>query len=267
VKNILLLVHDDDGQEARFQAALDVVRAVNGHLSCLDVAILPALLTDYYSGAGEAMLLADERARESANKAILEERLRHEDVPWDWVDTCGSLVSCVSEAARMADLIVVNRKLESFPLPDMLDAASGLLVESHKPILAVPEASRALDLAGRALVAWDGSPAAMAAMRAAVPLLKLAESVTLLEIDDGSVKIPAEEAASYLSREDIHALVRREHLGQHSAPDRLCAESRSGQFAYIVMGGFGHSRLREALFGGVTRRLLSESAVPLLLAH
>lgn len=267
MKNILLLVHDDDGQEARLQAALDVVRAVEGHLSCLDVTILPMLVTDYYSGAGEGMLLADERARESANKARLEERLRHEDVPWDWVDTCGPLTSCVTEAAGLADLIVVNRKLESFPLPDMLNVAAGIIVGARKPILAVPEASRGITFAGHVLVAWDGSPSATAAMQAAVPLLKLAEKVTLIEFEDGSAGMPAEEAASYLSREDIHAVVRREHLDGHPVADRLCAESRNHRYAYIVMGGFGHSRLREAMFGGVTRRMLSESPVPLLLVH
>ena len=265
MKNILLLVHDDDGQEARLQAALDVVRAVEGHLRCLDVTVLPMLITDYYSGAGEGILLADERARESANKARLEERLRHEDVAWDWVDTCGPMTSSVNEAAGLADLIVVNRKLESFPLPDMLNVAAGTIVGSRKPILAVPEASRGITLSGHALVAWDGSAAATAAMRAAVPLLKLAEKVTLLEFEDGSVATPAEEAASYLSREDIHAVIRREPLGAESVSDRLCAESRT--HAYIVMGGFGHGRLREAMFGGVTHRMLSESAAPVFLMH
>lgn len=267
MRNVLLLVHDDDGQEARLQAALDVVRATEGHLSCLDVAVLPMLVTGYYGAPEQGILLAEEVARESANRARLEERLRHEDVAWDWVDSCGTIVSCVTAAAGLADLIVVNRKLESFLMPDMLAVAGGIIMESRKPILAVPQASRGIMLAGHALVAWDGSPAAIAAMRAAVPLLKLAEKITLLEIDDGSVAVPAEEAATYLSREDIHVSIRRERLGEHSAPERLCAESRSHQFAYIVMGGFGHSRLREAIFGGVTRRMLSESAVPLLLAH
>jgi len=65
MKNILLLVHDDAGQEARFQAALDIGRAVEGHLSCLDVTVIPALVgADYVGDAGFGTLLDDERERE-----------------------------------------------------------------------------------------------------------------------------------------------------------------------------------------------------------
>jgi hypothetical protein len=154
VKNVLLLVHDDDGQEARLQAALDVVRATEGHLGCLDVAVLPMLVTGYYGAPEEGILLAEEVARESANRARLEERLRHEDVAWDWVDSCGTIVSCVTAAAGLADLIVVNRKLESFLMPDMLAVAGGIIMESRKPILAVPQALRGIMLAGTRL--WPG---------------------------------------------------------------------------------------------------------------
>lgn len=267
MKTILLLVHDDDGQEARLQAALDVARAVEGHLQCLDVAILPLLPLGYVGVEGEAMLLADEQTRESRNRALIEERLRHEDVPWDWVDICGPLVESLTDAAALADLIVVNRKLDDFPVPDMLNTATGVIVGSRKPVLAVPAASRGIRLFERALIAWNGSQSAAAAMRAAVPLLKLAEAVTLLAIDDGTIETPAEEAAAFLSREGVHVAVRKELSERHLVADRLCAESRSGHFAYIVMGGFGHSPLRESIFGGATRQMLSESAVPLLLAH
>lgn len=154
MKNVLLLVHDDDGQEARLQAALDVVRATEGHLGCLDVAVLPMLVTGYYGAPEEGILLAEEVARESANRARLEERLRHEDVAWDWVDSCGTIVSCVTAAAGLADLIVVNRKLESFLMPDMLAVAGGIIMESRKPILAVPQALRGIMLAGTRL--WPG---------------------------------------------------------------------------------------------------------------
>ena len=267
MKNILVLVHDDDGQEARLQVALDVTRAVDGHLHCLDVTIFPLEISATDGGNTAAALLADEYGQECTNKARLEERLPHEDVPWDWVDACGSLTTCITDAASLADLIVVNRKLDSWPVPDMLNTAADLILRSRKPILAVPEDARGLNVCGHALVAWDGSQAATAAMRAAIPLLKFANAVTLLEIEDGAIETPAEEAAAYLSREDIHALIRREKAVKHSVADRLCAEARSGVFSYIVMGGYGHSRIREALFGGVTRQILSQSAVPVLLAH
>jgi len=267
MKNILLLVHDDAGQEARFQAALDVGRAVEGHLTCVDVAILPALVgMDYVGDAGYSMLLAEERDREVANRAKLEERLGHEDVPWTWVDATGELAGCLKDASELADLIVVNRQLEEYPLPDMRTTAGELVVGSNKPVLAVPDSLKRLDL-DSAMIAWDGSAAAAAALRAATPLLKLATSVTIIEIEDSSVRAPAEDAAAYLSRHDVHATIKRVPRGSKGTAEILLDQAQHGAYGYVVMGGFGHKRFLEALFGGVTRAMLTKSPLPLFMAH
>lgn len=267
MKNILLIVHDDAGQEARLQAALDVTRAVGGHLTCLDVSILPVLMGDFYSGAGEAMLLADERTREDANRQRLEARLAHEDVSWSWIDVTGSLAPCVTDAAGMADLIVVNRRLDGFPVPDMRAAAGEIIVKANRPILAVPDTATGFDPTGTALVAWDGSPCAMAALHAAVPLLQMSQSVILFEIEDGSIVTPAEEAATYLSRHGIRPVIRRERGEGRKPSTILLDQARQDGVSYVVMGGFGHLRLVEALFGGVTRTMLTKSPVPVFMAH
>ena len=267
MKNILLLVHDDAGQEARFQAALDLGRALEGHLVCLDVTIVPALVgTDYVGDAGFSLLLNDERDREAVNKTRLESRLEHEDLPWEWSEAIGALAPCLKDAADLADVIVVNRQLDDFPLPDMRSVAGELVVGSGKPILAVPDSLKRFDL-DSALVAWDGSPASAAALRAAVPLLRRAARVAILEIEDGSVRAPAEEAATYLSRHDIHAEIRRVPAGDSGAADLILDQLADGGFGYLVMGGFGHRRFAEALFGGVTRGMLTRCPVPVFLAH
>lgn len=268
VKNILLLVHDDEGQEARLQAALDVTRAVEGHLTCLDVVLVPELSGDLWDGgAAVGMLLADERTREAANRVTIEDRLKKEGVPWTWVDMTGDLAPCLQKASTLAELIVVNRHIDGFPLPDMRGAAAELIVRSGKPVLAVPDSGRGLNVSGHALVAWDGSSQADRALQAAVPLLKLASQVTILQVDDGSVKVPAGEAASLLSRHDIHPLVVLERSAKGDAKQVVLSEIVKRKADYVVMGGFGQSRLAEALFGGVSRKLLSESPVPLLMAH
>lgn len=87
----------------------------------------------------------------------------------------------------------------------------------------------------------------------------------MLEVEDGSIALPAEEAAAYLSRQDIHATILRMPLG--AAAETILAAADSGQFDYLVMGAYGHWRIAEAVFGGVTRRLLSESPIPMLIVH
>ena len=181
MKNVLLLVHDDAGQEARFQAALDLVRALGGHLHCVDVTIPPMPAGNPYDGAADAVLIEAAREREDDNKAKVVARLAREDIAWDWVDTTDTLAGGVLESATLADLIVLNRRLDSIAQPDMRAVVGNVVMHAHKPVVAVPEALTNFAL-GRALVAWDGQEACAATMRACVPLLSLAEEVAIFEI-------------------------------------------------------------------------------------
>lgn len=266
MKNILVLMHDDEGQEARFQAALDLARVLGGHLICLDVAIMPVIVDDVALGGINTMLLADERAREAGNRSRMEARLKAEDIAYDWIDTTGFTSQAVNDAAGMADLIVLNRDIKH-AYPDMYEIAGRVLLKSGRPIVAVPRNCRRFDTFGPALIAWDGSREAKAALRAAVPLLTFAASVTVIECSDGSIKEPAEEAAAYLSRHGIRPIVHRVSANIDLPSTILLDEIESREAAYLVMGGFGHSRFSEALLGGVTRRMLRESPVPLFLVH
>lgn len=267
MKNVLLLVHDDQGQESRLQAALDLTRALDGHLACLDVVAVPALVGDPLAADASAILLQDERAREDRNIERLRARLGCEDVVWDMRSLVGDLAPALEDAAALADVIVVNRTLTVTTRHDLKELASELILRSGKPILAVPEDASRFEVRGRAIVAWDGSAACTAALRAAVPLLQLAESVILLEIDDGALETSVRDAATYLSRHDIHPLIRFEKLLGRTVPDVLLAEIRDRRADYMVMGGYGRGRLVETLFGGVTRALLRQSPVPLFVAR
>jgi nucleotide-binding universal stress UspA family protein len=267
MKNVLVLVHDDAGQEARLQGALDLTRALNGHLTCLDVSIVPVMVNEYGLFGGSALLMSDEEANEQVNRARVEPRIAAENVPYDWSDVTGDLSEAMCDAAGLVDVFVVNRRLESASFPDMLGATGEIMIKSGKPVVALPEDAHGFDAFGRALVAWDGSRAAEAALRAAVPLLTLAERVTILEIDDHSLAIPAYEAAEYLSRHGIKPTICRKAARRGAASDVMLQEITALAASYLVMGGFGHSRLVEAMLGGVTRRMLQDCPVPLLFAH
>lgn len=267
MKNILVLVHDDEGQEARLQVAFDLVRAVRGHLTCVDVVTIPVFVGDYLAAGGDALLLADEKVRESRNAIELKARLAHEDMPYDWIDSTGDPADCLVAAAKLVDLIVVNRRLDGTWYPDMSEIASDLVIKSRRPVMAVPDGTHRLDVGGNVVVAWDGSDSAEVVLRAAVPLLGLAQSVTLLQIDDGSVKIPAAQAAQYLSRHGIIATVQIEDGRGQKVTDILRTVIAARQASYLVMGGFDHARWLEAMFGGTTATMIDHSPVPVLMAH
>lgn len=265
MKNVLVLIHDDEGQEARLQAALDVTRALRGHLTCLDVTAFVPAVGDCYGMVGGAMLLEREREAEAANRARIKPRLALEDVSWTWTDATNYVEPALDNAAALADLIVVNLAWAELPEPDIRALASSLVVRAGRPVLAVPNEPLGFNAAGSALVAWDGSRQASDALEATVPLLRLAERVTILEVEDGSIAVPADEAAAYLSRHDVHAVIVRK-TGK-AAAEAILDSAFGGPFDYLVMGAYGHSRLIEAMFGGVTRQLLWNSPLPILLVH
>lgn len=266
MKSVLLLVHDDEGQEARLQAALDLTRALDGHLTCLDVTVLPiALAGDYYNGPGPGLIIDVEREQEARNKAVLERRLAVEGVPWTWMDVTDTVSAALRDAATLADIIVLNRKFDEHNYPDMREIVSSVVVHARKPVVTVPETARGMNL-GRALIAWDGQAACAATVRASVPLLALAEEVELFMVRRGSDFTDPSEAAEYLSRHGIHAEIRIETDDQ-TRPDALIVQEAARWGAdYVVMGAYGRGRLLET-FGGVTRRMLASSPVPLVLGH
>lgn len=265
MKDILVLIHDDEGQEARLQAALDVTRALKGHLTCLDVTTMLPVVSDCYGVSGGALLLDLEREAEAANRAKIEPRLGAEDVAWSWRETTDYVAPALEDAANLADLIVVNLAFAELPEPDLRALAASLPVKARRPVLAVPNEPLGFNAAGSALIAWDGSREASDALEGAAPLLQLADKVTILEVDDGSVAAPAEDAAAYLSRHDIHPVIVRK--SGRSAASEILNSASCGPYDYLVMGAFGHSRISEALFGGVTRQLLEDCPIPILLIH
>lgn len=266
MKNILLLVHDDDGQEARLQAALDVTRAVDGHLTCLEVVALPLIVSNYYTGGGaEALLVEELREGESRMRAEIERRLAAEDVAWSLEQSHEPLAKALESHADLADLVVVSsrsrdgghageRRPETLPL------------KAGRAMLAVPPGAAGVDVTGPVVIAWDGSAPCNEALRAAVPLLKRSSRVTMLEVNNPDGAFAMHDAASYLSRHDISvSLVERETRGTiaHIIIDHAMAVDAR----YIVMGAYGMPSAAERIFGGVTRTMLAESALPLLLAH
>lgn len=265
MKNILLLVHDDRGQEARLQAALDLTRALEGHLTCLDVSMAPFTSGDYYGSPGAALIALGEEHRESKNKAAIETRLGHEDVPWTWIDAMGDPADCIDNAARLADLIVLSLTLESDSIPDMGNIVSRVLMHTRTPILAVPETLRRFDL-GRVLIAWDGGKTVVTTMRACVPLLKLATQVRLLTVIDPREVIDTEQAAEYLSRHGIQTNVQLIEPERHPIAALIEGQCAAWHADYLLMGACGHGRIAET-FGGITKKFLAHSKTPVLLSH
>ena len=267
MKSVLLFANVDAGLESRLQAALDVVRAFGGHLICLQVTPFNTYVTGDPFGGVYALPVVMEQVRtaEEAHRAHVEERLRTEGVSWDWLQDDGMPAQRLVERSGLADLIVL-----SVPSGDDEGRTSFLgdvAIHARAPVLAMPQTSRSFDCAGRALVAWNGSSEASHAVRLCRPMLERASAVDIVTVVEDASEFPATEACRYLAYYGIEAQLHEVAREERSTGEAITDAAAMLNADYLLMGAYGHSRMREAVFGGVTRDLLRDSPLPLLLAH
>lgn len=268
MNTVLTLVNGDAGQDSRLRAAIDLTHALCGHLICLETVSEQALVeADLQPQDPPSSFAGSTRGWALKPAGSLHERLLREDIEWEIFEAAGDGSDCLRRRSGLADIVVLSCEhdtMRSFAAPSL---ASRLALQTHKPILAMPEDGEAFDLFGRALIAWDGSPASMGALTAAVPLLKWSTAVTILEVETSPAGASCEEAVAYLGRREIHAYVQRFPTAGADAADMLQDSIVASAAAYCVMGAHGHSPLYDAIVGNVTRSMLSCSRVPLLIAR
>jgi nucleotide-binding universal stress UspA family protein len=268
MKSILLHVQDDDGLESRLQAALAIVRASSGHLSCLHVTPVNAYVA--FDGFGGVFVMSDiMRAldeQEAKMRAKIEAHLAKEDVSWSYEQTTADPTHSLVSHGALADLIVVGRsrhiQTSAYPAMAMF---GDILKASRTPIFVYPGNKNPL---GPAVVGWNGSFEAANAVRAALPHLKQASAVHIVAIDeDKDLDFPSLDASEYLSRHGVRTEIHSESRGSQSVAGKLIAVAEALEAGTLVMGGYGHSRAREYWFGGVTRSVLTECPIPIILAR
>ena len=271
VKSLLLHVQNDEGLESRLQMALALARSADGHVSCLQVTPRNVFGGIEAYGAGYVMadLIKQLEEQEAALRAQLEARLAKEDVAWSYEHVTTPPGSALVNAGALADLIVVGRFQHGQSVAYSPASILGeLLQSSHTPLLICAKDQSDFDPFGPAAIAWNGSFEAANALRAALPLLKKASAVHIITVEgDKHYDCPPLGASEYLSRHGIKSELVREAKGTLSVADRIVASAQGLGAAYLVMGAYGHSRAREFLLGGVTRSLLKECPLALLVAR
>ncbi len=271
MKSILLHIDHDSAMKARLQVALDIARATNGHLTCLQAVSYEVFAPgDFY---GSAIAAAMPVIKENAEKlrTQIEAELQNEGVQWDWRFLYGIAQHRLLEQSPLADIIIVgpSDRGEGGHGPSSL--VGDLLLKAPVPVLVVPEDTKSFDASAPVMVAWNGSSEACVALRAALPLLACSRKVTLVSVAEPSGKtrfdFPSTEGAKYLSRHGIDCEIVEIPRGDAKIADTLFSAAQLRECGLMVMGAYGHSRLAEMLLGGVTRQMLTAPQMPILLAH
>jgi nucleotide-binding universal stress UspA family protein len=172
-------------------------------------------------------------------------------------------------AARRFDLAVVSQTEPDRPAPEELIIEAALF-DSGRPVVVVPYIQKGGLKLDRVMVCWDGSRTAARAIADALPLLQRAKSVDVVVIATGRFKtdeIAVADIAEHLSRHGLTIDVKRVVAVDTDVPNTILSYAADNSTDFLVMGGYGHSRLREFVLGGATRGILSSMTVPVLMAH
>ena len=177
--------------------------------------------------------------------------------------------SDIISAARTADLVIAAGQGQDDPIGQWYDMPIRLILETGRPVLLIPENVRFDSVGERITVAWNHSRESARAAFDALPLLKMANSVRILAVNsaENGTHDPSEDLAASLSLHGVNAQAAVANSTSHSDAEELMADLRRASSDMLVMGCYGHSRLREMVLGGVTRHILRHMTMPVLMSH
>jgi len=175
----------------------------------------------------------------------------------------------IVSAARSSDLIVAGGQGKGDPLGQWKDLPLRLILESGRPVVLIPENGVEKAIAENVTIAWDHSRESARAAFDALPLLKLADSVKVLAVNStkAGMQEPSEPLVTALARHGVKVEGVVSNTTERSEAEEVLAEHDRMRGDLLVMGCYGHSRLREMVLGGATRHILDHMTTPVLMSH
>ena len=193
--------------------------------------------------------------------------LAQEQLQGEWQTIIGLPVSHMIRHAAGHDLVVLGQHNPDYSTG--LEEPEDVILGCGRPVLVVPYGRTAQPIGGHVLVAWNGSREAMRAVQDALPLMALCDDVTVLCVnpeEDADIVLQA-ELVTHLTRHGLKAIAETTVTAAGVIQDAVHNRAKELGAELIVMGAYGHSRLRETILGGMTRDMLLETTRPLLMSH
>lgn len=283
-RKILVPLTGGDRDAHVLNAAFDVAKAFGSHVSGVYVRPDPSEVLPYLGEGISAGVIQEimDASRDASNRAAAVARgtldklaktsgASSQQPPASGLGASfhvreGLLEEVLAEESRLSDLVVFDMPAETKD-PTMRAAMESALLNGRKPLLLVPH--RTVKVVGaKVAIGWDGGAAAAHAIAGAIPMLSRAEAIEILNVTSGPIDtVQMDRLRDYLR---LHGLSAVEHGinpgSQGTASTLLDAAQRSGA-GLLVIGGYGHSRLRELVLGGVTRHVFANVTMPVFMAH
>jgi len=268
-KDILVTLDGGKGDAARLELAVFLARRWQAHLIGLHVrAVVPLpefIMAEY---GGQISQLQEQYADETAAvaKGHFDAATANSGLSLEWREPSGLPHQLIPQHARYADLTVIGQDDVDFddgdPLVDLV------ILQAGRPVLVVPSVGRYPEIGKVVMVAWNASRESSRAVADAMPLLRQAKQVRLLSIngqEEGD--LPGADIAAHLARHGVPVVTDSLRADDLSVGPVLLSRLADADADLLVMGAYGHSRLRELVLGGATRQILKQMTVPVLFSH
>jgi len=285
-KDILVALDSAPAARGRIELAAGLAERFDAHL----IGLYAALGTegprrhryfDYFDVSLLDPLYREYREKIEAeavvSRSLFEDIANRHGVSAEWRTSFGYPSEIAALNGRYVDLIVLGQvdpddtqAMLSRPLPEEVALAAG------RPVLVVPYAGSWREIGRRVLVGWDASREATRAVNEAMPLLRSAQAVTIISVDpvaspgdhgEGHGEVPGADIALHLARHGVKATIETTVSAGIGVGNALLSRASDLEADLLVMGAYGHSRVRELLLGGATRTILESMTLPVLMAH
>ena len=271
-----ILVHIDPGKRGsvRLEVAIRLARQHDAHLVALH-ALAPFEPPSYVAAEmgpaiieAQRLVAATDMARTEAEftKQVTAAGLRNVE----WRTAVEDPVVAMTLHARYADLVVIGQTDASDSSQVPADFPERLVLAAGRPVLILPSVGSFASVGKRILVAWSQSREATRAVTDAIPFLQLADTVHVMVVNPKAGEHGAVAGADiglYLARHGVRVEVKADHGAEIDVGNELLSRAADLDADLIVMGGYGHSRLKEWVLGGATRTILESMTAPVLMSH
>ena len=270
-KDILIVV-DGAKRRAAFAAGEALAKRWSPHVSCLQMVEIPDPSTSVgmFTTAVWAQLLEEMRKRAALERTAIAEHLRAFAGATEIAvveRSLSGLPRAVAERAMHADLTIMQRP----DTPAAIAAFEAALFDSGRPVLLAPPDWNGGQIGRRVMVAWSAKRESARALADAGPFLEGADDISVVAVDASAAyegdTFDGYDISAHLARHGLKVSLRKRDSFGRSTDRALLDEARDCGADLIVMGGYGHSRLREYVLGGVTRALIASCPLPILISH
>lgn len=275
-KDLLVILDTSRSCEVRLEVATALASRFGAHLTGLYTSPPPQVPAMIESQLTPELVEAQMRTLNEATdrvQALFQRRGEGSGFTTEWRVREGEAGEVATLHARYADVTIVGQEdPESDGLGSAADIPERVVMGAGRPVLVVPYAGAFKTVGQRVLVAWNASREATRAVNDALPLLEGASKVTVLAMNPrgglhGHGDVPGADLALHLARHGVRAEASSLKSGDVDVGAMLLSQAADLGADLIVMGAYGHSRLREVVLGGATREIFRSMTVPVLMSH